>query len=87
MLNELTLSCINQNAQLRRVKLTPQRAPWKTDLNIKALQQKKDNQRLIANHSNKKRDRKLYKDTRKQFKAEIKGTKKRFYQKPLLSKN
>ena len=30
---------------------------------------------------------KFCKDTRKQFKAVIKGTKKIFYQKPLLSKN
>ena len=87
MLNELTLSCINQHAPLRRVKLTPQSAPWKTDLNIQALQQKKTNQRLIANHSNKESDRKFYKDTRKQFKTVIKGTKNTFYQKPLLSKN
>ena len=78
MLNELTLSCINQHAPLRRVKRTPQRTPWKTDLNIQDLQQKKTNQRLIANHSNKESDRKFYKDTRKQFKAVIKGTKKTF---------
>ena len=51
------------------------------------MQQKKDNQRLIVNHSNKESGRKFYKDTRKQFKAVIKVTKKTFYQKPLLSKN
>ena len=87
MLNELTLSCINQHAPLRRVKLTPQSALWKTDLYIQALQQKTTNQRLIANRSNKESDWKFYKDTRKQFKAVIKGTKKTLYQKPLLSKN
>ena len=85
MLNELTLSCKNQYAPLRRVKLTRPSALWMADLNIQALQQKNDNQRLIANHSNK--DNKLYKDTKKQLKAEIKGTEKTFYQKALLSKN
>ena len=57
------------------------------DLSIQALQQKKDNQRLIANHSNKESDKQLYKDIKKQLKAVIKGTKKKFYQKALLSKN
>ena len=51
------------------------------------MQQKKDNQRLIANHSNKESDKQLHKDTKKQLKAEIKGIKKTFYQKALLSKN
>lgn len=46
------------------------------DLNIQAFQQKKDNQRLITNHSNKKSDKQLYKATKKQLKAEMKGTKK-----------
>ena len=76
MLNELTLSCINQHNPLRRVKLTHPPAPWMADLNIQTLQQKKDNQRIIANHSNKESDKQLYKDTKKQLKAEIKGTKK-----------
>ena len=87
ILNELTLSCINQHAPLRRVKRTRPPAPWMTDLNIQALQHKKDNQRLILKHSNKESDKKLYKDTKKQLKAEIKRTKKTFYQKALLSKN
>ena len=51
------------------------------------MQQKKDNQRLIVNHSNKESGWKLYKDTRKQFEAVIKVTKKTYYQKALLSKN
>ena len=34
MLNELNLSCINQHAPLRRVKLTCPPAPWMADLNI-----------------------------------------------------
>ena len=45
------------------------------------MQQKKDNQRLIANRSNKESDKQLHKDTKKQLKAEIKGIK------ALLSKN
>ena len=57
------------------------------DLNIHALQHKKNNHRLIINHSNKESDKQSYKDTKKQLKAEIKGTKKTFYQKALLSKN
>ena len=65
MLNELTLTCINQHAPLRRIKLTRPPAPWMADLNIQALQQKKDNQRLTANHSNKESDKQLYKDTKK----------------------
>ena len=72
MLNELTLSHINQHAPLRRVKLTRPPAP---DLNIQPLQQKKDNQWSMANHSNKESDKQSYKDTKKQLKAEIKGTK------------
>ena len=74
-------------APLRRVKLTRPPAPWIADLNIQALQHKKDNQRLIVKHSNKESDKQLYKDTKKQLKTEIKGTKKTFYQKALLSKN
>ena len=81
MLNELTLSCINQHAPLRRVKLTRPPAPWMADLNIQDLQQKKDNHRLIANHSNKESDKQLYKDTKKQMKAEIKGTKNHYIKK------
>ena len=57
------------------------------DLNIQALQEKKDNQRLIANHSNKESGKLFFKDTKKQLKAAVKGTKKLFYQKALLSKN
>ena len=87
ILNELTLSYINQHARLRRVKFTRPSAPWMTDLNIQVLQHKKDNQRLILKHSNKESDKQLYKDTKKQLKAEIKRTKKTFYQKALLSKN
>ena len=87
ILNELTLSCINQPVPLRRVKLTRPPEPWMADLNIHALQHKKNNQRLILKHSNKESDKQLYKDTKKQLKAEIKGTKKTFYQKTLLFKN
>ena len=84
MQNELTLSCIDQHASLIRTKLTRPPAPWIADLNIQALQPKKDNQRLIANHSNKESDNQLYKDTKKQLKVLIKRTKKTFYQKALL---
>ena len=38
MLNEFSLSCINQHAPLRRVKLTRPPALWMADLNIQALQ-------------------------------------------------
>ena len=79
ILNELTLSCINQYAPLRRAKPTRSPSPWITDLNIQALQHKKDNQRLILKHSNKESDKHVYKDTKKQLKAEIKRTKKTFY--------
>lgn len=84
MLNEFTLSCIDQHASLIRTKLTRPPAPWIADLNIQALQQKKDNQRLIPNHSNKESDKQLYKDTKKQLKVLIKRTKKTFYQKAVL---
>ena len=76
MLNKLTLSCINQHAPLIPVKITCPTAPWMADLNIQVFQEKKDNQSLIANYSNKESDKQLYKDTKKQLKAEIKGTKK-----------
>ena len=82
MLNELTLSCRNQHALLRRV-LTHPPAPWMADLNIQALQQKKDNQRLIAKHSNKDSDRQLYKE----IESWNKRNRNTFYQKALLSKN
>ena len=84
MLNELTLTCINQHAPLRRIKRTCPPASWMADLNIQALQQEKDNQRLIANHSNKESDKQLYKDTKKQLKADIKGTKKTFSSKSFI---
>ena len=64
MLNELIVSCINQHVPLRRVKLTRSPAPWMADLNIQALQQQKDNQRLIANQSNKESGKQLHKDTK-----------------------
>ena len=55
------------------------------DSNIQALQQKKDNQWLIANPPNKESDKQLY--IKKSLKAVIKVTKKTFYQKALLAKN
>ena len=55
------------------------------DSNIQALQQKKDNQRLITNPPNKESDKQLY--IKKSLKAVIKVTKKTFYQKALLAKN
>ena len=81
MLNELTLSCINQHTPLRCVKLTRPPAPWMADLNIQVLQHKEGNQKLTLKHSNKESDKELCKDTKKQLKAKIKGTKKKFYQK------
>ena len=75
MLSELTLRCVNHHALLRQVKLTHPPAPWIADLNNQAFQQKKEKK---EKRKTIRSDKKLYKDTKKQMKAEIKG-KKEFY--------
>ena len=72
MLNELTLRCVNHHALLRQVKLTHPPAPWIADLNNQAFQQKKEKK---EKRKTIRSDKKLYKDTKKQMKAEIKGKK------------
>ena len=85
LLNTLIVSCINDHAPLRRIKLTRPPAPWMNDPNIIKLQKEKENLRKNVN-GNQNFDIDDYRKIRNELKKNIKATKWGFLRKALSSK-
>ena len=88
MLNELITSCIDRHAPVRRVKITRPSSPWMKDLQISALQRKRNHlrQSLKMNRNNDD-DSKELKKVRNKLKAKIRNTKKKFLRNLLSNRN
>ena len=83
--NSLICECINNHAPLVRSKITRPPAPWMKELDLIALQKKRDDLRKRAHETQSHDDWCLFREVRKVMKIKIKDIKRNFYRNALSS--
>ena len=77
---------LEEHAQLKRIRVTRQLAPWMRDLNIVSLKDDFRHIRYQCYQTNKGDDWQSFRKSRNELKSKIKSTKKSFYRKALSPK-